>query len=256
MDEVVVDSFNKLIDALAKYKNDWRWVFRGESKASGRALLPVAGRPDYREAREIGSFEDWKIRAIAFVEKTPDNDWDWLAIARHYDLPTRLLDWTPNPLAAAFFAVFRDGNRPDGDAVIYVYYAESVVTHVDPEVAEQFKYIIPCNSVSPFTGFENEVVRFRPRAHIERIRTLSSMFTTHCPPTLSLQDYVKTNKRVKLERIVIKENFRDTLLRDLFYYGIDPLSLSPDMSGLTRKYKIMMSKEKVWFGLNPNDPYT
>jgi hypothetical protein len=47
-------------------------------------------------------------------------------------LPTRLLDWTDNPLVACFFAV--DENSED-DGVIYAYHNESYIPvdrHPDP----------------------------------------------------------------------------------------------------------------------------
>jgi len=49
----------------------------------------------------------------------PSNDFTgWLTLARHYGLPTRLLDWSGNPLVALYFAVQND----DEDGCLWAMY--------------------------------------------------------------------------------------------------------------------------------------
>src|SRR5690242_20596727 len=78
-----------------------RWVFRGH--ADGRyKLLSSVGRnahtSDTRARYEESMFNMFRRESQGYLPSVPGSDWDWLALAQHHGLPTRLLDWTYNPL--------------------------------------------------------------------------------------------------------------------------------------------------------------
>src|SRR5438034_11010688 len=105
---------------------DGRWIFRGEDSVSYE-LKPKAGRVGWYKsaprkkphevADERAALELFKRQARPYLTHSPSTDVEWLAIAQHHGMSTRLLDWTESILAAAFFAVEAAGTR--GDAVIY-----------------------------------------------------------------------------------------------------------------------------------------
>jgi len=212
-----IDSWASLA-ALAEKCSDGSWIFRGEATARN-SLTPKVGRVSsakgsarklpYKLADERMALEQFKQQARPHLTHTPASDLEWLAIAQHHGMPTRLLDWTESVLVAAFFAVEKAG--VSGDALIYG--------------VQGLRTLSKAEQRSPFRLKSPGI--FRPPHITPRIPAQRSIFTVHPNPTRPFAPRV-------LNRWTISARVCANIKRVLDACAINEGSLFPDIDGLSR----------------------
>lgn len=209
MKEHYINTFHDLYDIAQLYRKG-RWVFRGISYASYK-LVPKCGRLGIKPVIEKRIFNHFVREATAYIGAAPSSEWELLALAQHHGLPTRLLDWTENPLVAAYFAC-QDSDE-DEDGAIYMLRTE---------------YVVRDYSISPFSI--ERLSRYRPHHVTNRIAAQRGLFTVHPDPMQALE--LSHDGPVTIHRAVVRKELKKTLLFSLSRFGINKSSLFPDLDGL------------------------
>jgi len=214
----MVRNFEELHKVLNQYKEDNKWIFRGQKHMKKWKLHPKAGR-GIMEIEDINLFDAWKRYALTYETSTINkgNDWDWLVLAQHHGLSTRLLDWTVNPLVAAYFAVKGvEKKEGDGDGVIYAYFDEDAID-VNNNKNEK-----------PFA--QEGIKKVRPNYITKRLVAQYGIFTIHNPPESCLKTTIKSEN---FNEIIIDKSYLKDLKITLSFYGINEQNLFPELSGLS-----------------------
>ena len=79
------------------------------------SLIPSIAREGFDLKHEDSLINFFKQNAVQFVAERPQSEWEWLFLARHHSVPTRLLDWTESPLVGLYFATHSQDNIDRND---------------------------------------------------------------------------------------------------------------------------------------------
>ncbi len=221
MESYTVKDFNDFNNYLDKYIKSNLWIFRGQSNIDWE-LIPKAGRKIYSNYSDKKIIKSWKNRATVFLNKEPINDWDWLYLAQHHGVPTRLLDWSINPLIACYFAVNKDYNE---DGVIYAIFSNSVR---DTDASKPFDI--------------KKISIVRPKSITPRITKQSGVFTIHPNAT----EKINKDTFSSIEKIIIPKEIKKNIMFKLNQFDINVSSLFPDLDGLARHICWHIENMEYW----------
>ncbi|HEU4520659.1 MAG TPA: FRG domain-containing protein, partial [Thermoanaerobaculia bacterium] len=129
VNDVRVNTWIELQEAL--FASSWQasisrfrsnFVFRGVPRA-GHALETSLQTGDFvaKEKHLLSSFRKYAARNSV----QGDSVWNWLSLAKHHGLPTRLLDWTYSPYVAMHFATFDEKHSGEDGAIWCVDYRKT-----------------------------------------------------------------------------------------------------------------------------------
>jgi hypothetical protein len=161
-----VEEYLKTVWAINPPSHAVMKLYRGQSEAM--PLLPRLFRPP-NEASRVKAVEQMLLKEFKndspfLLPSKPENDWDWLSLGQHFRLPTRLLDWSANPLTALFFSV--ECAKPKSPTV-YIYHCKKsqIVSAEDRK------------KVSPFNINKTRI--FQPSWHSIRVAMQAGWHTVH-----------------------------------------------------------------------------
>ena len=219
---VFVESFQeylKFLNSLSKSFQNKFCLYRGQP--CDKPLIPKIGRLGLQDIEKVECdiYNDFQKRYVAYSSKSYQNNSDLLSLGQHFGLPTRLLDWTENPLMALWFAT--DKFLEDETGVVWLFYPYE-------------KDIVNVKDLDPFLTPSTKV--FCPNHISERITAQAGWFTCHKlnPNNKFLRLENQGKYKDKLYRALIPQDSFKEIRIELNKLGVNSNTVFPDMAGLCR----------------------
>jgi hypothetical protein len=249
--EIRVENWTELNELL--FEDTWQeslgrhrsnFAFRGRALAGEgleTSLQRLGGEPASLEAPLIRSF-----RKYARKSDVPyDSVWNWLALAQHHGLPSRLLDWTFSPYVALHFATTQL-LRYDEDGVVWT--IDYVRTH--ELLPESLRKVLRDEGANVFTAeMLDRVARSRgeldhlaedddfvlflePPSLDERIVNQYALFSLMSSPEASLDEWAERHEAL-VRKLVIPAGLKWEVRDKLDQANITERVLFPGLDGLS-----------------------
>lgn len=229
-DQRTITSVDAYLQAIKEIPKDRTVLYRGHAREDWK-LQPSVGRmKKYEVEKEESIFLKFKMRYHLYTNDMPSTDIDTLFLAQHYGLPTRLLDWTDNPLIGLWFACQEE---QEFDGCVYTIKAEK--DHLQED--DRLNFDIFADKKTNFT--ENQEKQADEKNHSliipdytnRRFLNQKGMFLWFKYPDISI-----SKEQLKPSFIISKKHKKD-ILKELSNIGINEAFVYPDLEHLCENIK-------------------
>jgi hypothetical protein len=252
--EIRITSWNELNERL--YEGSWNeqlgrfrsaLAFRGMSDAGcdlRTSLVRLGGPCEELEGHILRNFRKYARRESG----ADDSAWNWLAVAQHHGLPTRLLDWTYSPYVALHFAT-EELAHFDRDGVVwcmsYVEAARLLPEQLRAILEEEGSDVFTAELLSRAAGSLREldqlardpfVLFFEPPSFDDRIVNQFALFSLMSSPSARLDEWLAGHPEL-YRRLVIPAELKWEVRDKLDQANITERMLYPGLDGLSRWLK-------------------
>jgi len=230
--------------------------FRGVGKAAYKLSASIHRHSDIKSIEALFGMENrlltrYKERSVPYLTSQARDSWELLFLMQHYSVPTRLLDWTENPLIALFFALSsakrNAAGNYDDDAAIWVLspakWNQTVFRHQSYLGGALSPYDTMVNQ-SYAIGSDHRYINELPAAILgihnsPRIVAQRGSFTLF-GKSLKPMDEAFVDHGFPddaLTKLVVPAAMIKSLLDKLVWMGISDSVIYPDLEGLAKETK-------------------
>lgn len=254
---VTVDSLQKFLDSVDGEHGDDQaclW-FRGAGDSAYKLSPTIFRHKEIRDESSLFEYENkliirFKERSVPYLKNRISDAWENLFLMQHYGMPTRLLDWTENPLLALFFALSSAAQDEDGayktDVAVWVLcpakWNQSVLSHLSYRGGALSTVDPLIKSYTPES--DSKHMNEKPVAMLgihnsPRIVAQRGSFCIFGKSLMPMDEIYSagTFEENTLRKILIPKESIANLLKKLLWMGVTDAVIYPDLEGLARETK-------------------
>ncbi len=253
MQEIRVESWLELQECL--FADSWHaelnrhrsdFCFRGENDSRNElttSLMRLGGDYASLEQHLLRSFRKYAPRREVPVDST----WNWLALAKHHNLPTRLLDWSYSPYVALHF-VTANADRFDRDGAVWMIDFVRVREHLPRRLREAAEHeggnTLSAESLGDAAASLREldrlgddfVVFLEPPSLDERIVNQYALFSLMPSATARIDVWLEQHPELA-RRVIIPAGLKWEVRDKLDQANVTERVLFPGLDGLSKWLK-------------------
>jgi hypothetical protein len=228
--------------AIGRFRSDYVYRGMGDAAADLRTgLMKLGGNIRQVEFHVLRNFKKYAPQDTV----REDSQWNWLAVAQHHGVPTRLLDWSYSPYVSLHFATAGlDEYRRDGIiwCVNYVAIHKLLPQALREVLSEERSNAFTVEMLDRATGSlialerlseEHFPVFLEPPSLDDRIVNQFSIFSMMSSPLARFDDWLQQHGDL-VRRIIIPAEVKWEARDKLDQANITERVLFPGLDGLAR----------------------